>query len=244
MGMEGAAKLQTLITVIMSIAIALFSVVGMNKLEPGFFSTPDFMTGGVSGLFAAAALMTWSIGGANVVIHLGAEAKNPTKDIPFAVIVGTLIVALFYALMSTVASGVLPVSEVAGQPLTLVAEKVLSKPLYLFFVVGGAMFALITTLNSCFGWVTKPILQASIDGWLPKKLCLLNKYKTPYVILTLLYIESLIPIFFKFNISTIGNMAVILNNLFFAIVCYSAIKLPKVVQIYGINQDTMYHIKH
>ncbi|WP_270302476.1 APC family permease [Terrisporobacter petrolearius] len=242
LGMEGAAKLQTIITVIMSVAIALFSVVGISKLEPGFFSPPDFMTGGLSGLFAASALMTWAIGGANVVIHLGAEAKNPTKDIPFAIIAGTLIVALFYALMSTVASGVLPISQVSGQPLTLVAQKVLSKPLYIFFVVGGAMFALITTLNSCFGWVTKPILQASIDGWLPKKLCLLNKYKTPYVILTLLYIESLVPIFFKFNISTIGNMAVILNNLFFAIVCYSAIRLPKVVP--DLWEKSKYHVSY
>lgn len=241
-GMEGAAKVQNLMTLIMASAITAFSVFGVTKVEPGFFSPPDFMTGGIPGLFAAAALLTWAIGGANVVIHLGAEAKNPTRDIPFAVIAGTLIVAVFYAFMSTVASGVLPVSAVAGKPLSLVAQKVLPKPLYVFFIIGGAMFALITTLNACFGWVTKPILQASVDGWLPKKLGLLNKYKTPYVILTLFYVESLILIFFKFNISTIGNMAVILNNLFFAIVCYSAVNLPKVVP--ELWEKSHYHVSH
>ncbi|SDL27695.1 APC family permease [Natronincola ferrireducens] len=241
-GIQGAAKLQNAMTLIMSLAITAFAVYGVGQIQPGFFNPNEFMTGGISGLFAAGALLTWAIGGANVVIHLGAEAKNPTKDIPFAIIAGTLIVALFYAVMSTVASGVLPVAEVAGQPLTLVAQRVLPKPLYIFFVVGGAMFALTTTLNSCFGWVTKPILQASVDGWLPKGLSKLNKYKAPYIILTLLYVESLIPIFFRFNISTIGNMAVILNNLFFAIVCYSAINLPKVLP--DLWQKSKYHVSH
>ncbi|MGN9165603.1 APC family permease [Tissierellaceae bacterium HCP3S3_D8] len=241
-GMEAASKLQNMMTIIMTLAIIAFSAFGITKIQPGFFSPPDFMTGGISGLFAAGALLTWAIGGSNVVIHLGAEAKNPTRDIPFAVILGTLIVAIFYGFMSTVAAGVLPVSEVAGQSLALVAERVLSKPLYVFFIIGGAMFALLTTLNACFGWVTKPILQASVDGWLPKQLGRLNKRGAPYVILTLLYIESLVPIFFKFNISTIGNMAVILNNLFFAIVCYSAINLPKVVP--ELWEKSKYHVSN
>lgn len=241
-GIQGAAKLQNAMTFIMALAITVFIVYGSPQIQPGFFDPEGFMTGGISGLFAAGALLTWAIGGANVVIHLGAEAKNPTRDIPFAIIVGTLIIALFYAFMSTVASGVLPIEEVAGQPLTLVAQKILPKPLYIFFVVGGAMFALTTTLNSCFGWVPKPILQASVDGWLPKGLSRLNKYKTPYVILTLLYVESLIPIFFKFNISTIGNMAVILNNLFFAIVCYSAVNMPKVIP--ELWKNSKYHVSY
>ncbi|WP_125154872.1 APC family permease [Clostridium rectalis] len=241
-GMESTSKVQNIMTFIMTMAIMAFSLFGITKIQPNFFSPPDFMTNGVSGLLSAAALLTWAIGGANVVIHLGAEAKNPTRDIPFAVIFGTLIVAILYAFMSTVASGVLPVSEVAGKSLAVVAQEVLPKSLYVFFIVGGAMFALITTLNACFGWVTKPILQASVDGWLPKKLGALNRYKTPYVILTLFYVESLIPIFFKFNISTIGNMAVILNNLFFAIVCYSAINLPKVVP--DLWEKSKYHVSY
>jgi len=101
---------------------------------------------------------------------------------------------------------------------------------YIFFVVGGAMLALTTTLNAALGWVTKPILQACVDGWLPKKLGAIHpKYKTPYIILTLLYVESLFPIIFKFNISSLANMAVILNNILFALVCYSAIRMEKVI---------------
>ena len=97
------------------------------------------------------------------------------------------------------------------------------------------MFALTTTLNAALGWVTKPILQACVDGWLPSGLgAISKKYKTPYIILTLLYLESLVPIFFEFNISTIGNMAVILNNVLFAIICFSAIRMTAVIpEIWG-----------
>ncbi|WP_352426078.1 APC family permease [Aminomonas paucivorans] len=226
LGIQSAAKVQNLMALIMTVALTVFVCYGLPQVQPGYFQGPDFMTGGWRNLLSAGALYTWAIGGANVIVYLGAEAKNPTRDIPFVIILATLIIALFYALMATVAAGVLPIAEVAGQPLSVVAAKILPRPVYVFFIVGGAMFALTTTLNAALGWVTKPILQACVDGWLPSGLGVLTvKHKIPYVILTLLYLESLVPIFFEFNISTIGNMAVILNNVLFALVCFSAVRL-------------------
>jgi len=235
LGIQSAARVQNLMTLAMVVALTVFICFGLPQVQPGYFEGPDFMTGGWQGLLAAGALYTWAIGGANVIVYLGAEAKNPTKDIPFVIIVATLVIALFYALMATVAAGVLPISEVANQPLSVVAAKILPRPVYIFFIVGGAMFALTTTLNAALGWVTKPILQACVDGWLPSGLgAISKKYKTPYIILTLLYLESLVPIFFEFNISTIGNMAVILNNVLFAIICFSAIRMTAVIpEIWG-----------
>ena len=230
LGIKSAAKVQNVMALVMVIALTVYVCYGLPHVQPGYFSGPDFMTGGLQGLLAAGALYTWAIGGANVIVYLGAEAKNPTKDIPFVIIVATLVIAVFYALMATVSAGVLPIADVAGQPLSVVAAKILPRPVYVFFIVGGAMFALTTTLNAALGWVTKPILQACVDGWLPKGLGAVSaKYKTPYIILTLLYLESLIPIFFDFNISTIGNMAVILNNVLFAIICFSAVRMTTVI---------------
>lgn len=243
LGIQSAARVQNLMTLAMAVALTVFICYGLPQVQPGYFEGPDFMTGGLQGLLAAGALYTWAIGGANVIIYLGAEAKNPTKDIPFVIIVATLVIALFYGLMATVAAGVLPIAEVAGQPLSVVAAKILPRPVYVFFIVGGAMFALTTTLNAALGWVTKPILQACVDGWLPPALgAISKKYKTPYIILTLLYLESLIPIFFEFNISTIGNMAVILNNVLFAIICFSAIRMTTVIP--GIWAQSKFHVSN
>lgn len=230
LGIQGAAKLQNFMIVVMGAALAIFVAFGMPHVQPGYFTGPEFMTAGITGLLSAGALLTWAAGGASVVIHLGAEAKNPTKDIPFVLIFATLIVCAFYAFMATVAAGVLPLEQVINKPLALVAETVLPAPLYMFFIIGGAMFALTTTLNATFGWITKPVLQASIDGWLPKGLAIVNtRYQTPHVLLTVFYFVGLLPILFNFNIGTIANYAVILNNVAFAFICFSAMNLPKVI---------------
>ena len=183
---------------------------GLPHVTPTYFEQPEFMTHGVKSMLSAGALFTWAVGGANVVIHLGAECKNPTKDIPFVIIVATCIIAVFYAGLVVVASGVLPVAEVANQPLTLVSAEVLPYPLHVFFIVGGAMFALSTTLNSALGWVTKPILQAAVDGWFPPKVATIHKkYKTPTVILTMFYLECVIVILFW---AVIGGISLILQT--------------------------------
>jgi len=162
------------------------------------------------------------------MIQLSAEAKNPTRDLPKVIVVATLAIAGFYALISIVAAGVLPISEVADQPLTLVANEILSRPLYLFFVICGALLALSTTLNASFAWVTKPILQASVDGWLPRGLGRIHpKTKSPYLILTIFYVIGLLPIFFGLNIGLIADMTVLLNNILFVFICYSAAFMPK-----------------
>lgn len=241
-GIESAAKLQNAMMVVMVIALTAFVVFGLPRVTPDYFAPPDFMTGGIKSVFATGALFTWAVGGSNVVIHLGAECKNPTRDVPFVIIAGTTIISLFYAGLVVVASGVLPVAQVANQSLTLVSAEIFPYPLHVFFIVGGAMFALSTTLNSALGWVTKPILQAAVDGWFPKKVATISKkYKTPVVILTMFYLECVIVILFDVPISTIGNTAVILNNVFFAILAFSSVNIAKVIP--DIWEKSRFHVK-
>jgi APA family basic amino acid/polyamine antiporter len=229
-GVKEAAKVQHFMVITMALALTLFIVFGMPQIQPGYFSGADFMPGGLTGLFTAAALLTFATGGASSVINFGAEAKNPTKDIPFVLIVSTVSVALIYALMATVAAGVLPIAEVANQPLTVVALEILPYPLYIFFIVGGAMFALATTLNATLGWVTKPVLQASVDGWLPQQLGAINeKYKTPHVLLTIFFVLGLVPIITGWNIGGIANFALVLGNILNLFLSMATVRLPKVV---------------
>lgn len=229
-GIQGALRVQNIMMLCMILGLTLFICFGIPQVKPEYFSGEGFMPKGISGLLAAGALMTWAVGGATSIIHLGAEAKNPTKDIPIIIIIATAVITLFYALIAVIASGVLPLEVVSGKPLSIVASQILPRPVYVFFIVGGVMFALTTTLNAAFSWVTKPILQAAVDGWFPPIIARIGKrHKAPVVILTLLYLECLIPIFFKIDIASIANMAVILTNICFAFVCFSAINMKKVI---------------
>src|SRR5699024_8431437 len=131
---------------------------------------PIMFTDGFTGYFTAVGLVSFATGGAQVVAELGGEMKNPKRDIPLVIVVATIFVGLLYAFIASIAVGVLPIPEVAGRPLTSVAKEVLPSPVFICFMVGGAMFALATTLNATFTWVTKSLLIAIEDGYLPKTL--------------------------------------------------------------------------
>ncbi|WP_270852669.1 APC family permease, partial [Fusobacterium varium] len=180
-GIKEASRLQNLMVLILAISLSMFCLFGVFHIQPGFFEPQSFITNGPMGVLTAAGMLTFACSGADGIIPLSPEAKNPTKDIPWCIIVSTLAVAGLYAIMAIVASGVFPLSVVVNQPLSLVASKILPGPLYIFFIVGGACFALVTSLNSQIGWVTKPILKACNDGWFPKFFGHVNeKFKTPH----------------------------------------------------------------
>lgn len=232
LGVQGAAKVQNAMVVLMAAGLAMFVGFGFGKIQPGIFSGPDFMTNGMVGVMGAGALLAFAAGGATVIINFGAEAKNPTKDIPIVIIVSTLGVSAVYAFMSIVAANVLPISAVANKPLSVVAQAVMPQWAFVFFTVCGAGFALATTLNATLAWVTKPVLQAVEDGWFPKWLGAINqKYKTPHVLLTIFYVIGLLPIITGLSIGNIANAALLIIQAFAILLSLALVRLPKVLPV-------------
>ena len=225
-GIDKFAKVQNVIVICLVVALGAFAAFGVGEVDPNFFAEESFMTGGVSGLLGASGLLTFAVGGAASIVDLSAEAKRPTRDVPLAMICSTLIVAILYAFVAVVASGVLPVSEVAGQNLTIVAAEILPRPIYVFFIVCGAGFALISTLNAQFAWAPKPTMQACDDGWLPKGLAKLSKYNTPIVILTLLYGIAIVCVLTGISISSLGNMCTMSLSLATMLININLWRLP------------------
>ena len=123
-------------------------------------------------------------------------------------------------------AGVLPVSQVANQNLSVVAKEILSNSLYLFFIIGGALGALATTINSSIAWVTKPLIQASEDGWFPKKLAKLHpEYKTPIYLLGLFYLVTIIPLIFGIDLNNLTNMVLVLYFLVMIVTSIATMKI-------------------
>ena len=202
---------------------------GGGGIQPDYFAKDTWMTGGVMGLLQAGGLLVFATGGANCVVNLSAEAKRPTRDIPIVMIVSTLAVAVIYGVIAFVAAGVFPVEEVANQNLSLVANEILPYPLYVFFMICGAGFALISTLNSQFAWAPKPTMQACDDGWLPKGLAKLSKWNTPIVILGILYVLGAVCIMTGLSVAVIGNMCLIATGATTLMINAFLWRLPKVI---------------
>ena len=229
-GVDLMAKIQNLLVIVLLLSLTMFAVFGLPSVDfANYFSNADglFLSDGISGFLTAVAYLGFATGGATVILGVSAECKNPTKDIPFVIVTSTIGVAILYGLVATTASGVLPVAEVANQPLTLVAAEILPKPLYIFFIVGGAMFALATTLNSQIMSCTKPVMQSCEDGWFPQSLAALSKYKTPWKILIIYYVILVVPIVLELEIAQISSIVQILGYLNNLVLTITAMKLPK-----------------
>lgn len=207
LGVEMAAKLQKILVVILVVAMAVFVAFGLPKVDWSAFDSIDkIMPDGIVGFLTGASLLTFATGGAEFLSELGGECKNPGRDLPKAIIASTLVVAVIYAFIGFVAAGVLPIDQVAGESLAAVAAAVLPRPLYVFFIIGGGMFAVATTLNGSFTWVTKGLLIASEEGWLPKQAAYIGKRGTPVVLLTLFYIIGAVPILTGLSLETISRL--------------------------------------
>lgn len=206
-GVDMAAKLQNILVAVLIAAMAIFVVFGMPKVDWSTFTAPGaIMPNGLIGFLTGASLLTFATGGAEFLSELGGEMKNPGRDLPRAMIGSTILVAIIYAFIGVVAVGVLPVEQVAGESLVQVAQAVLPTPLYIFFIVGGGMFAVASTLNATFTWCTKGLLIAAEEGWLPSRAAAISKRGTPWVLLTIFYIVGLVPIVTGLSLETISRL--------------------------------------
>jgi amino acid transporter len=65
------------------------------------------------GLASATLVAMYNYGGYNNITYLGGEVKNPTKNIPRAIVLSVLVVAVLYLLMSVVIIGTIPWRDAA-----------------------------------------------------------------------------------------------------------------------------------
>lgn len=229
-GVEVAAKAQNIMVILLTVALLAFAGFGLGHVKPGFLDQPGFTLNGFAGIMSAASLMSFATTGSTFIVNFNDQCENPTKDIPFAIIVSTIVVTVLYVLVSIVAAGVLPIDQVAGKSLAVVAFEVLPYPIYLFFMIFGAMIALVTSLNALLGWITPPIVQACKDGWFPEAIAKTNKrFGTPHIILLIIYVLTAVIILSGLNIGNVANIGNFLSNVVMTIVILSLVKMPKVV---------------
>lgn len=229
-GIDAFAKVQNFMVILLVISLIIFTIAGLPQVKWGELTAPgEWMTGGITGLLRATTLLTFATGGATTVVSLAAEAVNPTRDIPRVIIISTLGVAVLYAFMSIVAVGVLPLEQTAGQSLVNTARTVLPRPLFYLFIIGGAEMALASTLNNQLATATKPMLQATWDGWFPASWGKLSKFKTPVFYLVVLYVIGMVTIWTGMDIDAIGSLVLILGQFTAVFIAYSLTQLPKVI---------------
>ena len=195
-GIKQAAAIQKVMIIFLLTGLSSLIFFGILEVDYSNFTDQEkLFPDGWYGFALACVVMSFATGGAQFISELGGEMKNPHRDLPRAIVFSTLIAAIFFALVSIVAVGILPVEQTAGATLSDVAREILPPSIYTAFIVGAGLFALATSINSTFSWATKSVLIACEDGWLPKGIAVVNKrFNTPHILLTLLLIIGAAPI--------------------------------------------------
>jgi APA family basic amino acid/polyamine antiporter len=158
-GVEFAEKLSTTLTYLMLAGIVIFVIIGLNSSIGNLHnvSTASSMhpvpTGWnlMKALFVASLGAFWGYEGWNNIAAIGEEVKNPKKNLPLALGMGTLIVIAAYVLLNFVFVYILPIDyfiNLNQTPNKIAAVEVAGK---MSGTIGATMVAaliLVTTLNS------------------------------------------------------------------------------------------------
>jgi basic amino acid/polyamine antiporter, APA family len=228
LGIRLAALVQGILVIILVSALILFSYRGISLMAAGTVSSILDATDGT--ILLSTALLSFTYFGANGIIELGGEIKNPGKVIPRAFAIAFAVVGAIYIAVAVATVGSVPLEKILGQeePLMAVSEFILSRIETAYFVFFGAILALITTLNALFIVGTKSLLMMVEDGLLPKKLGVLSqRFGTPYPLLTVIWICSIIGIYSRLDLQTLASYAALGGLLIFFPIQIASLRLPR-----------------
>ncbi|WP_326974631.1 APC family permease [Caproicibacter sp. BJN0012] len=227
-GTKTAAILNTVITACLILGLAAFIAFGLGKVDYGYVFTPNnLFTHGASGFIASLALLSSATAGAQFIAELGGEVKDASHNIPKVMVFSTLGVGVLYVLIALVAAGILPIAQVADQPLSLVAKTIMPKNLYYFFIIAAALGATASTLNGTMAWVTKPMLVACEDGLLPHSMANVSRNGVPYKWLIFFYVVGMIPLLIGFNLATVAKFSTANSLISKICICLALTQLAK-----------------
>lgn len=161
-GVVFGGKVQTVVTYIKILSILLISVLllvcgngSFSNVYSGFSIPAQTTTNLISLIGLAFAGAFWAYDAWNNVTFVSGEVKNAQRNVPLALVYGTLIVIGIYVLINIAFLYVLPIDEMARSPLVAAsaAEKI--------FGSNGAALISIAVIISTFGALNGSILATA-----------------------------------------------------------------------------------
>lgn len=189
-GIKEAAKTNNII-VIIKVAVVLFVIIaGAFYIDSSNWTPfiPDSQTDwkgdshfGISGVLTAATIVFFAYIGFDAVSTQAGEAKNPKKDVPYAILASLLICTLLYILVSLVLTGMVKYSELDMRAPVASAFSGVGLTWAVYIIVIAATAGLISVMLVMMLGQTRIFLGMAKDGLLPRKIFghLHPKWKTP-----------------------------------------------------------------
>ncbi len=224
-GLATAAAVQGIMVLVLLASLVHFGVQGLGSVS--LENMQPVLPNGIGGFLASSALLTFALLGANSVIELGGEIRDPGRNIPRSLFISIPLVACLYFVIGLVAAGSGPWREAAGELLVVPARRFLGPAGLRFFVLGGAVLAITTTLNATFMWATKSMMIVARDGLIPPGLAGTNRLGAPHRFLTIIWVLGVVAIVVSVPAGTFEIFASVGGIVIFIPVMLSAMLLRR-----------------
>lgn len=223
LGVKAGGIFSDVFTILKLAGIGVLVVAGFgwgSAATTDFFATLTVGEGGLtSALTLAAVSVLWSYGGWQHATFTAAEAKDPQKTVPRALIIGASVVTVVYLLTNVAYMFLLNPQEIAASP--RVAADALAK---VMGPVGGSIIAL-TIFISTFGTtgiytLTAPRIYYAMaaDGVFFRKVAEIHpKYRTPMFAILLQSVWAIILLLFWGTYEKLISYVVFTDWIFFAL---------------------------
>ena len=224
-GVQISAWVQNICVAVLLVTLGIYVFGGWGattvSLEEVITSTWE-----LTSMWAAMGVMHGSLMGANVLMYAADEIDKPSKNIPIAFVVGTLVTAIFYAGIGYVTVGVMPNYNDIDN-LATVAAKFLSPGMTAFFICGGALLAVVTSINACILMFSRSHFAAARDCLFPQGIVKLNKHNVPANAIWLNSGIAIAAILTGYNVSDVINITSIPGLLLAPLTFCAIFVLPK-----------------
>jgi len=237
-GVKPAVQIQGVLVLILIAALFYYAFSGFTAISS--INITNTLDKGWGNLFIGTALLTFTYFGSNAIIEMGGEIVNPGKTIPRAFAIAFPVVAIIYIAVAIATVANLPAGEVKqiDEPLIATSRVILSKNGTVFFIIGGAILALTTTLNAMFLVGTRSILIIIEDELLPKRFGLIHsKFGTPWILLMFIWIFSVAGILSGLSLQTLASYAALGGLIIFFPTMLAALRFPSLYPEHYRNAD-------
>lgn len=182
------APFNSIMVGVLMVAIAVYVCVGLPNMNPGQLVLADMFSSGtkLTTLGAGIAVLSSSLSGGTSISQIADDVKNPRRNIPLAPVV----VAVIYILMAVVTLGAMP----EGQLTTLseVAKGFLPPALVTFFIVGGPLRGVLTSMVPVIMMTCSQIQAAAETGLFPAVAAKKNKHGISPVVLVFVMLFAIV----------------------------------------------------
>ncbi|MDS0299741.1 APC family permease [Halogeometricum sp. S1BR25-6] len=190
-GSKGYSVSQNIIFGFLILSILVLVVPGLANVDTANYR--PFFTGGFDGFIAAAVPLFYAYIGIAVAGQMGAEVKNPSRNLPLAMAGGTAILIVLYVLTSVVIYGVVSDYTVladSARPLATAAEAFLGDTGTTIVAIGG-LLATASSVHAVMAAGIKMPYSWAWDEVFPKKFSeVSDRFGTPHWSLLTLYLVA------------------------------------------------------